>query len=168
MFFYLWKTLEDSKTTNALNFNIINIIWLPLYIPQRPGFLSPNGCRGGICTGAFTSSAQEVNLWALPVWQRSKRLSRGHCKQEIMTIYSSTIAQGMSPEWHRAWGREQQWLEMPLVNKNTQASVPNQRPNVHYLEVGGKGLSSPSTSRSQEERGKGEDNRSSRGVSWCK
>ena len=45
MFFYLWKTLENSKH-KCTHFNIINIIWLPLYHPHSPGFYLPVAAGG--------------------------------------------------------------------------------------------------------------------------
>lgn len=72
MFFYLWKTLENSKH-KCTHFNIINIIWLPLYHPHSPGFYLPVAAGGEMETlsqhqpgkTASDDGRRDVGHWVL-------------------------------------------------------------------------------------------------------
>lgn len=101
MFFYLWKTLENSKH-KCTHFNIINIIWLPLYHPHSPGFYLPVAAGGEMETlsqhqpgkTASDKGRGDVGHWALCTPREGAE--GAHAKRHCPAFCSPALSEGSS------------------------------------------------------------------------
>ena len=137
MFFYLWKTLENSKH-KCTHFNIINIIWLPLYHPHSPGFYLPVAAGGEMETlsqhrpgkTASDDGRRDVGHWALCPCSHHLHPGEG---AERGPVPGGTARLSVPRGWVKA-GASATWFLSPLV-----ALLGPQAPSDHLRAPSGLG-----------------------------